>query len=130
MHFMVSIGKCKHFIAMEHTGSNPYLTEEARVEAFWRILLVGQTTHSDLPQLQDEQSSFKYQDWLPLVPGSWIPSSRPLLPTSRCALAASFTTNLFGLGTMMFGPKVLVVPLPGVGRTGNSGLPEDWTESG
>jgi hypothetical protein len=29
----------------------------------------------------------------------------------------------------MFGPKVLVVPLPGVGRTGDSGLPEDWTES-
>jgi hypothetical protein len=100
---------------MEYAGPTPYLTEEARVEAFWQTLLAGQTSHPDFPQLEDEPSSFKYQDWLPLVPPLWTPSSPPLLPiSSGRALAASFHTNILGPVATMFGSELLAVSLPGV----------------
>jgi hypothetical protein len=113
---MVSIGKCKRFVMTEDAGPNPYLTEEARVEAFWQALLTGQTSQPDFPELEDGPSSFKYQDWLPLVPSLWTPSSPPLLPiSSGRALAASFNAHIFGPVATNLGPDRVAVSLPGVG---------------
>lgn len=58
---MVQIGRCKHAITQTDVGRSPYVSEAARLIAFWKTLFVNQTA-------KDEKN---IASWLPPIPRDW-----------------------------------------------------------
>jgi len=58
---MVQIGKCKHSVTKASIEKSPYISEQARLTAFWKTLFAGQ-------QAKDETN---IASWLPCTPHDW-----------------------------------------------------------
>ncbi|KAK3207209.1 hypothetical protein GRF29_103g218942 [Pseudopithomyces chartarum] len=58
---MIQIGKCKHDVMEGNFKANPYISEQTKLEAFWRTIFAGQ-------HAQDEKD---LASWLPVVQAAW-----------------------------------------------------------
>jgi hypothetical protein len=125
---MAAIGKCKQSSLRDYTGPNPYLTSEARTEAFWLTFFACLTIDDSGTDVKDQMQFYK---WLPDIPTSWSPSTPPVTVVNTgclesAELGAAEHRNLHKLQELVTDGE-LRIEMTGIAMLTNL-KPEEWTD--